>query len=151
MYKEIYIAFIKFYENNETRKIIGKIDTDILRRERVECLYYAFPLIEKMILEIFKLIPESEVEYIEQGIMKTPISIIENNDSYSVLPGYIIDVIKKYYSEDGARNILFHIKDEEIKVSFKEIVYLISKLLQILNNKLETYNQIQFDDIKIIE
>ena len=138
MDKEIYIAFIKYFENDETKRVIGQIDVEILHEEKVECLYYIFPLIEKMILEIFKLVPESDVEYIEQGIMKTPISIIENNDSSKVLPSYIIDIIKKYYKEDGPRNKLLHIGNAEItvNVSFNELLYLISNLLIILKNKL---------------
>ena len=152
MDKEIYIAFIKHFENDETKRVIGQIDVEILHEEKVECLYYIFPLIEKMILEIFKLVPESDVEYIEQGIMKTPISIIENNDSSKVLPSYIIDIIKKYYKEDGPRNKLLHIGNAEItvNVSFNELLYLISNLLIILKNKLEEYTNFSFEDIKIL-
>jgi hypothetical protein len=152
MDKEIYIAFIKYFENDETKRVIGQIDVEILHEEKVECLYYIFPLIEKMILEIFKLVPESDVEYIEQGIMKTPISIIENNDSSKVLPSYIIDIIKKYYKEDGPRNKLLHIGNAEItvNVSFNELLYLISNLLIILKNKLEEYTNFSFEDIKIL-
>ena len=152
MDKEIYIAFIKYFENDETKRVIGQIDVEILHEEKVECLYYIFPLIEKMILEIFKLVPESDVEYIEQGIMKTPISIIENNDSSKVLPSYIIDIIKKYYKEDGLRNKLLHIGNAEItvNVSFNELLYLISNLLIILKNKLEEYTNFSFEDIKIL-
>lgn len=152
MDKEIYIAFIKYFENDETKRVIGQIDVEILHEEKVECLYYIFPLIEKMILEIFKLVPESDVEYIEQGIMKTPISIIENNDSSKVLPSYIIDIIKKYYKEDGPRNKLLHIGNAEItvNVSFNELIYLISNLLIILKNKLEEYTNFSFEDIKIL-
>ena len=152
MDKEIYIAFIKYFENDETKRVIGQIDVEILHEEKVECLYYIFPLIEKMILEIFKLVPESDVEYIEQWIMKTPISIIENNDSSKVLPSYIIDIIKKYYKEDGPRNKLLHIGNAEItvNVSFNELLYLISNLLIILKNKLEEYTNFSFEDIKIL-
>lgn len=153
MDKDIHIAFIKYFENNETKRVIGEIDVDILYEEKIECLYYAFPLIERMVLEIFKLVPESDVEYIEQGIMKTPISIIENNDSYSILPSYIIDIIKKYYKEDGIRNKLFHIGNEEISLNvncFNELLYLIVSLLIILKNKLEEYTNFLFKDIKIL-
>jgi len=150
--KEIHIAFIKYFENEETERVIGQIDIDMLYKEKVECLYYIFPLIEKMILEIFKLVPESDVEYIEQGIMKTPISIIENNNSYNILPSHIIDIIKKYFKEDGARNKIFHIGDGEVtvNVSFDELLYLIANLLIILKNKLEEYTNFLFKDIKML-
>lgn len=152
MDKEIHIAFIKYFENEETERVIGQIDIDMLYKEKVECLYYIFPLIEKMILEIFKLVPESDVEYIEQGIMKTPISIIENNNSYNILPSHIIDIIKKYFKEDGARNKIFHIGDGEVtvNVSFDELLYLIANLLIILKNKLEEYTNFLFKDIKML-
>jgi len=150
--KEIHIAFIKYFENEETERVIGQIDIDMLYKEKVECLYYIFPLIEKMILEIFKLVPESDVEYIEQGIMKTPISIIENNNSYNILPSHIIDIIKKYFKENGARNKIFHIGDGEVtvNVSFDELLYLIANLLIILKNKLEEYTNFLFKDIKML-
>lgn len=152
MDKEIYIAFIKYYEDTQTKEVIGKIDVDILYEEKTECLYYIFPLIEKMILEIFKLVPGSDVEYIEQGIMRTPISIIENNNSYSVLPSNIIYIIKKYFKENGPRNKLFHIvnREKSINVNFNELLYLISKLLIILKNKLKEYNNVLFEEINVL-
>lgn len=152
MDKEIHIAFIKYFENEETERLIGQIDVDILYEEKAECLYYIFPLIERMVLEIFKLVPESDVEYIEQGRMKTPISIIENNDSYNILPNNIIDIIKKYYKEDGPRNKLLHVGIEEINVtvSFNELLYLIVNLLIILKNKLKENTNFIFEDIKIL-
>lgn len=153
MDKACYIAFIKYFENNETRKIIGKIDINLLYDEKIECLYYAFPLIEKIILEIFKLVPEADVECFGQGIMRTPISIIENNDGYKILPSFIIDLIEKYYSNNGPRNQLFHSKEEEIKlkVDFKELIYLIAKLIMIFRNKLDEVNDFEFEDIKLLE
>ena len=72
---------IKSEQNEDTVKLIGEIDTEMLnRRDLIERLYYALPLVERMILEIFKLVPESDIEYYQQGIMRTPIEIIENNN-----------------------------------------------------------------------
>lgn len=152
MGKKIRIAIIKCLENDETKKLIGKIDTEFLKEEKIEVLYYMFPLIERMIIEIFKLVPESDVEYLEQGIMKTPISIVENNESYKVLPEYIIKIIKKYYEPDGVRNKLFHVGKNKISVnvSFKELIYLILNLLMILRHKLDEYNKFAFKEIELL-
>ena len=84
MGKFTYLDFIRAIQNNDTIQLIGKIDINLLKSNKVESLNYSFPLIERMILEIYKLVPESDVEHYEQGIMKTPISIIDNN--VEVLP-----------------------------------------------------------------
>ena len=79
MDKLSYTDFIKIYEDMETINLIGKIDTEFLNENRIECLYYIFPLIERIVLEIYKLVPEADVEHFEQGTMRTIKSMIDNN------------------------------------------------------------------------
>lgn len=136
MVKFTYLDFVRAIQNNDTIQLLGKIDIDLLKSNKVESLNYSFPLIERMILEIYKLVPESDVEHYEQGIMKTPISIIDNN--VEVLPENTINTIKRFYGDDGIRNKLFHVKSEivSIEVSFEEINYLIMQLLSILRDKI---------------
>ena len=136
MVKFTYLDFVRAIQNNDTIQLLGKIDIDLLKSNKVESLNYSFPLIERMILEIYKLVPESDVEHYEQEIMKTPISIIDNN--VEVLPENTINTIKRIYGDDGIRNKLFHVKSEivSIEVSFEEINYLIMQLLSILRDKI---------------
>ena len=121
MGKFTYLDFIRAMQNNDTIQLIGEIDINLLKSNKVESLNYSFPLIERMILEIYKLVPESDVEHYEQGIMKTPISIIDNN--VEVLPANTVNIIKRIYGDDGIRNKLFHVKSEiiNIEVSFEEV------------------------------
>lgn len=151
MGESTYIGLIK-YNNIGLEYILGNIDTEILINRKIEALYYFFPLIEKMILEIFKLVPEADVEYISQGIMKTPISLIESNENCYQLPENIVEIIKKYYGEDGVRNKLFHVIDKEINivVDYKEILYLVSVLLCILRDKTLEYDEKEFINIELI-
>ena len=79
-----YVDLISAVEDEETINVIGKIDLDILNSQIVESLYYMFPLIERLVLEIYKLIPDADVEHYEQGIMKTLLSIIKNNEMYVI-------------------------------------------------------------------
>ncbi len=136
MGKFTYLDFVRAMQNDDTIKLIGEIDIDFLKSNMVESLNYSFPLIERMILEIYKLVPESDVEHYEQGIMKTPISIIGNN--FEVLPENTINIIKRIYGDGGIRNKLFHVKSEiiDVEVSFQEINFLIMQLLSILIDKI---------------
>lgn len=147
MVKFTYLDFIKAIQNNDTIKLIGDIDVDLLRLNKIESLNYSFPLIERMILEIYKLVPESDVEHYEQGVMKTPISIIDNN--IEVLPENTVNIIKRIYGDDGIRNKLFHVKSEviHIEVSFEEINYLIMQLLSILRDKINENKGFAIKDI----
>ena len=122
----------------------------MLKGENIYSLYYIFPLIERIILEIYKLVPGADIEYIEQGIMRTPKSIIESNKYLQVLPENLEEIIKKYYGDDGARNKVFHVSQENegIEVSWGEILFLLSQLLGILNNKLEIYTDIEIKEIE---
>ena len=146
---------IKSEQNEDTIKIIGEIDTDILeKRNSIEALYYALPFIERMILEIFKLVPGSDIEYYQQGIMRTPIEIINknnNNDNNDkIIPDKIVNIIEKYFKEDGIRNKIFHVEDVNVVIEgyFTDITYLIMELLQILKNRISMYKEFE---IKLIE
>lgn len=71
-----YLDSIKENQNEKTINLVGDIDIDLLNNQIVETLYYAFPLIERLILEIYKQIPDADVEQYEQGTSKTILSII---------------------------------------------------------------------------
>lgn len=153
MDKLLYVDFIEMYENNETIKSIGKIDTNFLKQNRIETLCYSFPLIERMVLEIYKLVPGADIEHYEQGIMRTIMAVIENNEEINVLPKYIIEIIEKYFGEDGIRNKIFHIREKSftIEVNFKEINFLIMKLLVLLKKHTNDYVNYNFSKIEYLE
>ena len=147
-----YIDIIGNMENNETKRLIGKINIDVLKNQRIESLYYIFPLIEKMILEIYKLVPDADVEYYEQGKIKTIMSIIEKNEKLKILPIDLVNIIKKYYKDKCPRNDLFHVKDNitSIEVSFKELNYIIMELLSILNRQIKLTTDYSFEHIDLL-
>lgn len=145
-----YLDLIKAIEDEQTINIVGNIDTDFLSNKIVENLYYSFPLIERLILEIYKQIPDADVEQYEQGTSKTILSII-NNNKVNIIPEYVKELIFKYYDgDDSLRNQLFHPKEDvvNINVSFEEINYIIMQLLSILKNLLKENDSYNF---KVIE
>lgn len=147
-----YIDLIKAVQNEETIKLVGEIDVNLLKSQKLESLYYSFPLIERLVLEIYKLVPYADIECYTQGVMKTINSIIDTN-SNDVLPENTINIIKKYFKDDGLRNKLFHNKDGsiKIKISFNEINFLIMQLLSILKQKLLENNDFDFKDIELFK
>lgn len=146
-----YVDLISAVEDEETINVIGKIDLDILSSQIVESLYYMFPLIERLVLEIYKLIPGADVEQYEQGTMKTLLSIIKNNKMH-VIPDKTIDILVKYYDDDCLRNELFHIQKDviNISVSFDELNFVIMQLLSILKRLLKENDCNDFEDIEYL-
>lgn len=149
MRKQIsYIDLIKGIENEKTKELIGKIDCDTLFETNGDNLLYIFPLIERMVLEIYKLNPESNVEDFKQGIMKTTNSIFESNNELEMLPDNLIELIKSYFEEDGIRNKIFHVNydSSDLLINYNELQYIIMHLLCILRDNL---NELGHDKLKI--
>lgn len=147
-----YLDSIKENQNEKTINLVGDIDIDLLNNQIVETLYYAFPLIERLILEIYKQIPDADVEQYEQGTSKTILSII-NNNKVNIIPEYVKELIFKYYDgDDSLRNQLFHPKEGvvNIKVSFEETNYIIMQLLSILKNLLKENDSYNFKEIEYL-
>ena len=145
--------FIKQYENELTISKIGKIDITAIKDETYYSLYYKFPLIERLIIEIYKSVPGTNIEKYEQGTMKTINSIIKNNNSFELLPSDLIEKIDFYFHEgdDSPRNIVFHefgAKEKKVAVNWEEINYIIANLLLLLNHVSKEYNLSTLSKIK---
>lgn len=157
MHRVDYEMLISAIENDDTKKLIGKLDIDVIKREDVESLYYEFPLIERIVLEIYKLLPLSDVEYYEQGTMRTIIEII-NKDSNQFFPDNLIMILRKYFGDTGLRNRLFHVKDDigtvnitKEELDFKEIKFVIMQLLSILRDTFSKYDSNKLGNIRLIQ
>lgn len=150
MGKITYFNLINGLINESNIKVLGKIQVEVLNSQKFESLYYTFPLIERLVLEIYKLIPSSNVEHYDQGTMKTLNSIIDNNDE-NIISEDLKEKVKKYFDDDGIRNKILHVKDNDtvsIEVNFNELAYIIMCLLSIFNRM---YNQYSFSNIHKIE
>lgn len=145
MYKITYEMIIEALENNDTMNLIGKIDIESIKKNNVQSLYYKFPLIERMVLEIYKLLPLSDVEFYCQGTMRTIMSIL-TKDKHNYFPENLIILLKKYFDDNGLRNRLFHVKDDigtinidQRELVFEEIKYIIMQLMSILRKTCSNY------------
>lgn len=150
------INFIKLFENDLTRSKVGKIDMNVINDNSYYSLYYKFPLIEKLVLEIYKLVPGTNVEKYEQGSMRTINSIIKNNQNIGLIPDDIIDLINYLFNEDdnSPRNIVFHelgSNEKKVIVNFEEINYIIAYLLLLLTNTSKEYGLSTLKKIELIK
>ena len=137
--------FIRFFESEITISKIGKIDMEVIEDKSYYSLYYKFPLIERLVLEIYRSVPGTNIEKYEQGTMKTINSIIKSNSALELIPQNIIEKINVYFNEkdDSPRNVVFHEwgeNEKKVVVNFEEINYIISNLLALLNHMSIEYN-----------
>lgn len=149
-----YIEKIKELENENTISLVGNISIESLEIMDVDELLYIFPLIERIVIEIYKLVPGTIVEVNEQGTMNTIIQIIEKN-SIKVLPQDIEELIYYYYrdkdeNEKALRNLLFHVVEDVIPIKYNkdDIKYIVMKLLEILNAQIKKFD---IKNLKLIE
>lgn len=147
---------IKSIENDTTIKLLGKIDTDIAFKRNFDSLLYLFPLIEKIIIEIYKENPLSNIEQYDQGTLRTVCEIIKN-DSNDVLNRVTKKTILKYYDNDGLRNKLFHTHKLNEKISihisteeYEEIENLLTVVLSELKAIYDSFDVSLIGNIKQI-
>lgn len=157
MYRISYSMMIEAIENEDTEKIIGLIDTNEIEKNEIKALNYIFPLIERITLEIYKLLPLSDVEHYEQGIMRTIIPIIEN-DPNQYFPENLINILKKYFDDKGLRNKLFHVLDDtgtinidSNELDFIELKVTIMQLVSILRDTCKKYSIGELGKIELVK
>lgn len=149
--KITHIDMIKAIENESTERIVGKIKIDLLNAKVAENLYYIFPLIERMVLEIYKLVPGANIEQYEKRVMKTINSILKQNENLDIIPTEVSKTIQEYFKEDGLRNKLFHVnpkKQVTFQINIDELNYIIMHLLSILKKLDQNY---KIETLKLIE
>ena len=157
MYRISYEMIISAIESDDTRELIGSIDVDAISKNNVQALFYEFPLIERIVLEIYKLLPLSDVEYYQQGTMRTILEII-NKDSHNYFPSNLISILQKYYKENGLRNKLLHVKDDigtvkirNDEIDYEELKLAIMQLVSILRDTCNKYTIEKIGTIEIIK
>ena len=120
-------------------------------------MYYEFPLIERVVLDIYKLLPLSDVEFYQQGTMRTIMEMI-NKDSHNYFPDNLINILQKYFGDNGLRNKLFHVKDDigtinidPKELNFGELKFSLMQLVSILRNTCSQYTIENIGTIEIIK
>ena len=129
---------------------IGKVDLIVLEDRTEESLYYLFPLIERLVVEILKYKPDSNIEFYEQGTYRTLNSILEVEENKKYFDKDLVILIKKYYEENGLRNKMLHFRGEN-NIKLTTIDLLATKVITIKLLKLYNLTLKQFDNTELNE
>lgn len=144
------------FENNYTddlKLIVPDFDSNLLNANGIEILFYFFPLIERMLVEILALEKYMDIEQKSQGMIRTINSIIENEKLESILYVGMLDKLKEWYGQDGIRNKLLHYDPDIKSVTMKtyeieDIKEMFVDLCEIYNRELEKFNYSEVTEIK---
>ncbi len=138
----------------EMKSTIGDIDVNMIEDRTEKSLYYLFPLIERIIVEILKYKPDTDIEFSEQGTYRTLNSILSVNKNAKYFDNDLVVLIKEYYSENGLRNQMMHFRGQDnIEISFVdllEIKVILTKLLKIYKLTLMNIEKILDKDIELL-
>lgn len=154
MYKRInYVKTIESLQDEDTINLIGNIDIKSVELLFTTDLLYVFPLIERIIVEIYKFTLGASIEDNEQGKRKTICAIIEKNEANGIsvlLPSMLEEINFYFKGEEALRNVLFHPKRSEYSVEYdpRRIQKLLLNALLILKYKIKKYD---FSNLKEIE
>lgn len=145
--------FIKYYLP-EMKETIGVIDFEILESRDIMCLYYLFPLIERLVVEILKYKTDADIEFFKQGTYRTLNSIVFKEENSKYFDSNIINYITRYYADNGLRNKLLHFRGETyIDVSIVdllEIKVIVLKLIKLYNLALKEFDYIEKINIELL-
>ncbi len=97
--KDLIVKFNK--ENN----IIGEVDIYYWELNSFETLYYFYPLMERLIINILSIEGREKIEIQDSQRMKTLNEILKDN---MIISEYVTDKLKCIYNEEGNRNKLLH-------------------------------------------
>lgn len=154
MYKRInYVKTIENLQDEDTIDIIGNIDVKSVELMTTDDLLYVFPLIERIVIEIYKFTLGASIEDNVQGKRRTICAVIEKNETNGIcilIPNLLEEIDFYFKGEIALRNILFHPKSSEYSVEYnpRRIQRLLLNVLIILKYKIKKYN---FSDLKEIE
>lgn len=145
---------IEKYYLPEMVNTIGKIDLNVLESRTEESLYYLFPLIERLVVEILKYKLDSNIEFYGQGTYRTLNSILESEENKKYFDKDLINLIKKYYNEDGLRNKLLHFRGESsISITIIDLLatkVIVTRLLHLYNVTLKQLDNIELNEIALL-
>ncbi len=90
---------------NKRNNIIGEIDIYYWGLNSFETLYYFYPLMERLIINILSIEGREKIEIQDSQRMKTLNEILKDN---MIISEYVTDKLKCIYNEEGNRNKLLH-------------------------------------------
>ena len=88
----------------------------LFESDNMAVLFYMFPLIERLVVEILDITSLVNVETKNQGTIRTINSMLQDKETEKIFGKELHDNLKKYFADDGLRNQLMHYVPETDKI-----------------------------------
>lgn len=139
--------YSKMIIDTKANEKIGYLDENVFKNyneSNFYILYYFFPLIERLVIEILKKKTEVDIEWYMQGTFRTPKEILNKEANRLHFEKNEADIIAEIFDDNGIRNNLLHydqnfdyskINQKFIKKVKDLTLLLIEKYCKILNEE----------------
>mgnify|MGYP001054111231 CR=1 FL=1 len=134
-----------FFQRKHSKELMNILHEDtrkLFESDNMAVLFYIFPLIERLVVEILDITSLINVETKNQGTIRTINSMLQDKETKKIFGKELYDNLKKYFADDGLRNQLMHYNPKVNKISanisdIREIKEIAINLAQLYETKLE--------------
>lgn len=112
----LYDDFFQKEHSKELMNILHEDTRKLFESDNLAVLFYMFPLIERLVVEILDITSLVNVETKNQGTIRTINSMLQDKETEKIFGKELHDNLKKYFADDGLRNQLMHYVPETDKI-----------------------------------
>lgn len=108
-----------FFQRKHSKELMNILHEDtrkLFESDNMAVLFYMFPLIERLVVEILDITSLVNVETKNQGTIRTINSMLQDKETEKIFGKELHDNLKKYFADDGLRNQLMHYVPETDKI-----------------------------------
>lgn len=135
------------------KNLLKEIDYTLFNINNAHCLYYFFPLIERLVIETLALSSLLKIEKDEQGTLRTLNSVLCTEECKQIFDDKILKKLSYYFNEIGLRNKMMHYdpKNSTIEISKNELNEVKEIALRLLDKYNQEYQKYDFEHIQDIQ
>ena len=112
----LYDDFFQKEHSKELMNILHEDTRKLFESDNMAVLFYMFPLIERLVVEILDITSLVNVETKNQGTIRAINSMLQDKETEKIFGKELHDNLKKYFADDGLRNQLMHYVPETDKI-----------------------------------
>ncbi|RHM62801.1 hypothetical protein [Coprobacillus sp. AF33-1AC] len=151
-----YDDFFQKCHTKELDNFIHEDDILLFKSNNIAVLYYFFPLIERLAIELLDLTSLVNIEHKDQGTIRTVNSLLHQEKTKEILGNSLIKKLEKYFKDDGIRNKIMHYNNDINKIQIDKedmqiIKYITIQLASLYEEELKKIDSIKIERIDLIK